>query len=153
MGYRGGHGLGHGLTQVVSTPSLEWNFLFSCLNAFNFGPDCKRWIKRFDKNVQSCVINNGSSSDFFNLTRCVRQGNPLSPYFSSWAFCPKIFKTRGKGGLQPARIPWLWPNTPTASKLLELTAKTNNGYLMGYQVRDSHCLTAWFFWTHSPKLS
>ena len=60
--------------------TLEWNFLFNCLNAFNFGPEFKRWIKTFYKNIQSCVINNGLTSDYFYLTRGVRQGDPLSPY-------------------------------------------------------------------------
>ena len=39
-----------------------------------------RWIKTFYKHIQSCVINNGLSSDYFYLTRGVRQGDPLSPY-------------------------------------------------------------------------
>ena len=60
--------------------SLEWNFLFHCLDAFNFGPEFKCWIKTFYKNIQSCVINNGLSSEYFYLTRGVRQGDPLSPY-------------------------------------------------------------------------
>ena len=33
--------------------SLEWNFLLSCLEAFNFGPDFIRWVKTFYKNIQS----------------------------------------------------------------------------------------------------
>ena len=59
---------------------LEWNFLFSCLKVFNFGPDFIRWVEIFYKNIQSCVINNGFASDFFALERGVRQGDPLSPY-------------------------------------------------------------------------
>lgn len=27
--------------------TLEWKFLFSCLDAFNFGPEFKRWINTF----------------------------------------------------------------------------------------------------------
>ena len=34
----------------------------------------------FYQNIRSCVINNGTVSDFFNLERGVRQGDPLSPY-------------------------------------------------------------------------
>lgn len=32
------------------------------------------------KNIQSCVINNGNTSDYFLLERGVKQGHPLSPY-------------------------------------------------------------------------
>ena len=60
--------------------SLEWDFIFGCLEAFNFGPDFSGWVKTFYKNIQSCVINNGNVSDYFFLGRGVRQGDPLSPY-------------------------------------------------------------------------
>ena len=60
--------------------SLEWDFIFGCLEAFNFGPDFSRWVKTFYKNIQSCVINNGNVFDYFFLGRGVRKGDPLSPY-------------------------------------------------------------------------
>ena len=56
--------------------SLEWKFLLNCLNVFNFGANFKRWIKTFYKNIKSWVVNSG----FCDLTRGVRQGDPLSPY-------------------------------------------------------------------------
>ena len=60
--------------------SLERNFLYNCLDGFNFGPNCKRWIKTFYANIKSCVVNNGLCSDYFELTRGVWQGDPFSPY-------------------------------------------------------------------------
>ena len=60
--------------------SLEWDFLLSCLKAFNFGPDFICWVRTFYKNIESCIINNGNTSDYFTLERGVRQGDPLSPY-------------------------------------------------------------------------
>ena len=45
---------------------------------FNFGPDFITWVK--NENVQSCVINNGITSEYFIVERGVRQGDPLSPY-------------------------------------------------------------------------
>ena len=60
--------------------SLEWAFVNRTLQYFNFGPSLTNWIRTFYNNIESCVLNNGWSSNFFNLQRCVRQGCPLSPY-------------------------------------------------------------------------
>ena len=60
--------------------SLEWRFLLSCLEAFNFGPDFIRWVQIFYKNIESCVINKRLLSDYFTLERGVGRGDPLSPY-------------------------------------------------------------------------
>ena len=60
--------------------TVEWHYLFDCLKALNFGPDLINWVKTFYGNIESCVINNGLTSDYFTLARGVRQGDPLSPY-------------------------------------------------------------------------
>ena len=60
--------------------SLEWSFLVTCLKSFGFGPEFIRWVKTLYSNIQSCVINNGLTTDYFTLERGVRQGDPLSPY-------------------------------------------------------------------------
>ena len=60
--------------------SIDHNFIFKCLNYFNFGSSFINWVKLFYKAAQSCVINNGHMSDYFNIERGVRQGCPLSPY-------------------------------------------------------------------------
>lgn len=60
--------------------SIEWTFMEKTLNAFNFGENFKKWVKIMYTNITSCVTNNGNASDFFSLSRGVRQGCPLSPY-------------------------------------------------------------------------
>ena len=60
--------------------SVEWSFLIKCLEEFNFGPDVIRLVGVFYKDIKSCIINNGLTSNFFPLERGVRQGDPLSPY-------------------------------------------------------------------------
>ena len=45
--------------------SIEWDFLYQLLDAFNFGSTLIRWIKTFYNNVSSCVINNGLFSEQF----------------------------------------------------------------------------------------
>ena len=54
------------------------------------------------KNVESCVLNNGWSTDFLKLERGVRQGCPLSPYI--FILCvevlaEKIWKTKSIKGI------------------------------------------------------
>ena len=56
-------------------------FLFKALKTFNFGSDFISWVQTFYGAVQSCVINNGLSSQMFNIERGVRQGcmSPVRP--------------------------------------------------------------------------
>ena len=59
--------------------SLNHQFLFKVLQAFNFGPFFVQWISTFYSKVSSCVMNNGFASNYFAVDRGVRQGDPLSP--------------------------------------------------------------------------
>ncbi len=60
--------------------SLEWSYIRKVLATYNFGRDFIKWFKTVYTNAQSCVINNGHYSKFFNLERGCRQGDPWSPY-------------------------------------------------------------------------
>ena len=60
--------------------TLEWSFIHKTLMHFGFGSSISNWIKVFYKNIESCILNNGWASNFFELSRGVRQGCPLSPY-------------------------------------------------------------------------
>ena len=55
-------------------------FLGQSPEIVNFGENFRKWVKVIDKNISSCVINNGFSSlvSFFLLQRGMRQGCPLS---------------------------------------------------------------------------
>ena len=57
---------------------LDWKFIQKTLDAFNFGPFFKKWVKTMYMNVKSCVMNNGYASEFFTIQRGIRQGCPLS---------------------------------------------------------------------------
>ena len=52
--------------------------MFDSLHAFGFGPEFIKWIEVIYCNVKSCIINNGWMTNFFSLSRGVRQGCPLS---------------------------------------------------------------------------
>ena len=58
--------------------SVEWSFLFKTLQNFNFGKNFIQWVKILYTNILSCVGNNGYYSNYFELSRGIRQGCPLS---------------------------------------------------------------------------
>ena len=58
--------------------TVEWSFLFNTLSTLNFGQNYIRWIKLLYSNISSCVTNNGYISNYFTLTRGIRQGCPIS---------------------------------------------------------------------------
>ena len=60
--------------------SLEWPFIHKTLEHFGFGPTLIKWVKVFYCNIESCILNNGWSSNFFKLSRGVRQGTWIKKY-------------------------------------------------------------------------
>ena len=58
--------------------SIEWPFLFKTLEKFNFGDIFIQWIKILYNDIYTCVGNNGYYSNYFKLTRSIRQGCPIS---------------------------------------------------------------------------
>ena len=60
--------------------SVNRGFMFKVLSIFNFGPPLIRWIQTFYKNVSSTVMSDGFTTAPFEVGKCVRQGDPLSPY-------------------------------------------------------------------------
>ena len=60
--------------------SVDHNFLFATLKRYGFGTEFVNFIKTLLFDAQSCVINNGYTTDYFKLERGTRQGDPLSAY-------------------------------------------------------------------------
>ncbi len=58
--------------------SLNWEFLIKVLKHVNFGEDIIDLIKMMYNNIESTVINNGNTSEYFKLERGV--SCPLSAY-------------------------------------------------------------------------
>ena len=60
--------------------TIEWSFIRKTFQHFGFGSSMLKWLNLFYCHPESCVLNNGWASDFFEIQRGVRQGCPLSPY-------------------------------------------------------------------------
>ena len=45
--------------------TVEWVFIKKTFQQFNFGPSMTKWINICYNNIESCVLNNGWSTDFF----------------------------------------------------------------------------------------
>ena len=83
-----------GLFLFVDFDTLEWNFIAKTLEVFNFGPNLTRWFSVVYNNVHSAVVNGGFLTNYFNISRGVRQGCPLSPSLFILAVEPLALKIR-----------------------------------------------------------
>ena len=60
--------------------SMDHSFLIACLRKFGFGNYFIDWVKVLLNKNESCVINGGTTSTYFNLQRGARQGDPIAAY-------------------------------------------------------------------------
>ena len=60
--------------------SVSWNFIYKVFDFFNFGEYFITLLKIILTDIKLCVIQHGFSSEFFNIGRGCRQGDPASPY-------------------------------------------------------------------------
>jgi hypothetical protein len=65
--------------------SLEWDFMFKCLNFLGFGESIIKWVKVFYTDISSCILNNGHCSEFFTLGRGMIQYILIYSYYA-WNF-------------------------------------------------------------------
>ena len=59
--------------------TIEWSFISNTLEVFKFGCNFQTWLSVIYNNIQSADMNGGRMTDYFEITRGVRQGCPLSP--------------------------------------------------------------------------
>ena len=59
---------------------VHYESLYEALQLFNFGTNMIKWIKILFTDIAPCTQNNGFSSEYFQPTRGLFQGNPISSY-------------------------------------------------------------------------
>lgn len=60
--------------------SLSWDFLDSVMNQMNFDWKWRRWIRGCLSSAKASVLVNGAPTKEFDISRGVRQGDPLAPF-------------------------------------------------------------------------
>ena len=60
--------------------SIELNCMKRSLELFNLGPFLTRWFSILYSNSEAALMNAGYMTDYFTVSRRVRQGYPLSPF-------------------------------------------------------------------------
>ena len=75
-----------------SCDSVALSYIEKSLHNFKFGKDITRWILIFYTNINSCVHVNGQYSQWFDVKRGTRQGDPLSAYL--FLICAEVLASK-----------------------------------------------------------
>lgn len=62
--------------------NLNWNYTLRMLNLLGFPRKWVKWVKECLNTAWVSVLVNGSPSKEFQMHKGIRQGDPLSPFFS-----------------------------------------------------------------------
>ena len=60
---------------------IEIPALLAAMKHFNIGHSFRKWTSLLYNGATACIINNGYFSEFYDVTRSVKQGGPCSAYF------------------------------------------------------------------------
>ena len=69
--------------ELITRPHLiplYITFIYVTLIRFDFKDDFLNWERLLHLNAESCVVNNGVSSEYFKLNRGTSEGDPLAAY-------------------------------------------------------------------------
>ena len=68
--------------------SVSWKFMYSVLKFFGFGSSIIRWIQTFNTNIKATALQSGFLSEFINIEKGCRQGDPIAAYL--FIICAEI---------------------------------------------------------------
>ena len=60
--------------------NVDWTFILTVMQKMRFGEKWIKWIKWCISTISFSVLVNGTPTGFFQSSRGLRQGDPLSPY-------------------------------------------------------------------------
>jgi exonuclease III len=67
------------LDQTKAFDRCEWTWIDMCLHHFGFGPKFRGWVNMILKYSQIAIQTNGFISEYFHITRSIKQGCPIAP--------------------------------------------------------------------------
>ncbi len=80
------------------------DFIYKCLEYFNFEPSLINWVKVMYSNPNCKVLNNGFFSETIKLHRGLKQGCPISAYLFILAIEISAQKVRANSKIEGLRI-------------------------------------------------
>ena len=60
--------------------SIDHCFLIRVLEKYGFEKDFIKWIKILLQNQESCIVNGGTTANYFKLDKGTKQDDPISAY-------------------------------------------------------------------------
>lgn len=70
---------------------VKWDFLFSCMQRFGYGPNFFSWIRLLFSAPKASVITHSKQSLYFQLSRNTHQGCLLNPLLFALSIKPLFF--------------------------------------------------------------
>lgn len=83
---------------------INLNFVFNCLDFFNFGESIIKWVKTLYNDTRCKIMNNGHISNPVSIIKGVKQGCPLSPYLFIIAMEILAIKVRSSEAIEGLKI-------------------------------------------------
>ena len=92
------------LDQEKAFDRVEWNWLFDVLRFYNFGDIFIENLKTLYKNAKVSIMTNGYQSEYFDISRGIRQGDSLSALLYIIQFEPLMSKIRSSSKIEGVKL-------------------------------------------------